>query len=174
MKTYTVNDIAELLHTNPETVRRWIREKKLKATKSSNKEGNEIAESDFEKFLKASPKYASVAGISLISAGIGGGVVSPALSAIGIGTVVVGEIINDVLKNNDNTSEIQRYDIQDFIDIFKNHLTSNTVKIKAKKEEVEKKREEIANLQADIDKLEKKNKALKSTLKILLKETKEK
>ena len=32
MKTYSVKEIADLLNTNPETVRRWIRDKKLEAT----------------------------------------------------------------------------------------------------------------------------------------------
>lgn len=27
MKTYTVKEISEMLNTNPETVRRWIRDK---------------------------------------------------------------------------------------------------------------------------------------------------
>ena len=29
MKSYNVKEIAEMLNTNPETVRRWIRDKKL-------------------------------------------------------------------------------------------------------------------------------------------------
>lgn len=32
MKSYNVKEIAEMLNTNPETVRRWIRDKKLDAT----------------------------------------------------------------------------------------------------------------------------------------------
>lgn len=37
MKTYSVKEIAEMLNTNPETVRRWIRDKKLDATIESKK-----------------------------------------------------------------------------------------------------------------------------------------
>lgn len=37
MKTYSVKEIAEMLNANPETVRRWIRDKKLNATIESKK-----------------------------------------------------------------------------------------------------------------------------------------
>ena len=37
MKTYSVKEIAEMLNANPETVRRWIRDKKLDATIESKK-----------------------------------------------------------------------------------------------------------------------------------------
>ena len=40
MKTYSVKDIADMLNTNPETVRRWIRAGKLKAHQTSRKDGN--------------------------------------------------------------------------------------------------------------------------------------
>lgn len=39
MKSYNVKEIAEMLNTNPETVRRWIRDKKLDATIVSKKGG---------------------------------------------------------------------------------------------------------------------------------------
>ena len=44
MKTYNVKEIAEMLNTNPETVRRWIRDKKLDATIVSKKGGHIIYE----------------------------------------------------------------------------------------------------------------------------------
>lgn len=46
MKSYTVKDVAEMLQVNPETVRRWIRDNKLRAEKTSNKGGNKILESE--------------------------------------------------------------------------------------------------------------------------------
>lgn len=61
MKTYTVKEIAELLGTNPETVRRWIRNGKLQAVTNSKKKGENkvILEGALNAFLKASPKYAA-------------------------------------------------------------------------------------------------------------------
>ena len=57
MKTYSVKQISEMLNTNPETVRRWIRDKKLKAIQTSRKDGNVVSDADFKRFLKATPKY---------------------------------------------------------------------------------------------------------------------
>ena len=58
METYSVKQIADILNTKPETVRRWIRSGKLKAKQSSTKDGNVITEGDLNNFLKSSPKYA--------------------------------------------------------------------------------------------------------------------
>ena len=68
MKSYTVKEVAELLQVNPETVRRWIRDKKLNAQKASNKGGNKILESELRAFLKTSPAYVT----SLSSLLVGG------------------------------------------------------------------------------------------------------
>ena len=60
--TYNVKQIAEMLNTQPETVRRWIRSGKLYAEKASRKDGHVVTECDLNKFLKSSPKYAGMAG----------------------------------------------------------------------------------------------------------------
>lgn len=57
MNTYSVKEIADMLSTNPETVRRWIRKGKLKAVQTSKKTGNVVDKSELERFLKARPKY---------------------------------------------------------------------------------------------------------------------
>ena len=86
MKTYSVKEIAELLKTNPETVRRWIRDGKLKAAQESRKGGNTVTEEELNQFLKNTPKYAAIA-ISGLFAGlpvfglplaVGGGLLSKA------------------------------------------------------------------------------------------------
>ena len=43
MASYTVKQIADMLNTNEETVRRWIRSGKLDATWVSKKSGNVIS-----------------------------------------------------------------------------------------------------------------------------------
>ena len=67
METYSVKDIADLHENNPETVRRWIRSGKLKATRgASKKEGSSISSDDLLKFLENNAKYAGiVAGAAL-------------------------------------------------------------------------------------------------------------
>ncbi|MBR1435985.1 MAG: helix-turn-helix domain-containing protein, partial [Bacteroidales bacterium] len=49
MKTFSVKQIAEMLGTNPETVRRWIRENKMSAIQTSRKNGNIVTESELER-----------------------------------------------------------------------------------------------------------------------------
>lgn len=92
MKTYTVKEVAELLHVNPETVRRWIRDEKLVAKKTSNKGGNKIFENDLLIFLAASPAYTEGAS-SLLIKGL-------AATAVALATHVTDKAIeNNRLKN---------------------------------------------------------------------------
>ena len=55
MTIYNVREIAEMLNTNPETVRRWIRSGKLEAVRESRKEGN-IVTKEMLKIATSSPK----------------------------------------------------------------------------------------------------------------------
>lgn len=59
MKFFTVQEVAEKLGTNPETVRRWVRTGKLHAMQSSRREGNMITEEMLRQFLNDNPKYAA-------------------------------------------------------------------------------------------------------------------
>lgn len=76
MKTYSVKEISDMLNTNPETVRRWIRDKKLEATIESKKGGHIVYESALHTFLKSSPKYASIASTALLSTMMVGGLIA--------------------------------------------------------------------------------------------------
>lgn len=60
MKIFNVQQISEMLNTNPETVRRWIRSGKLKAEQDSRKSGNLISEDSLKKFMLSSSKYAGL------------------------------------------------------------------------------------------------------------------
>jgi len=57
MEQYTVSKIAEMLHTNEETVRRWIRSGQLEAIRTSRKEGNIVSQQMLDKFLEGKAKY---------------------------------------------------------------------------------------------------------------------
>lgn len=86
MKTYSVKEIATMLSTNPETVRRWIRNKKLDATISSKKGGHIIYETALLDFLKSSPKYAATAKASLMGAAV--------MSSVMLGSLVAQKLID--------------------------------------------------------------------------------
>ena len=66
MAGYTVKQIAEMLGTNQETVRRWIRDNKLHAVQTSRKDGNVVAEEEFQRFIRESPKYASKLAMTIV------------------------------------------------------------------------------------------------------------
>ena len=57
MSTYNTKEISELLNVSEETVRRWIRSGKLKAEKSSKKQGNIVYEKDLFEFVSDKSKY---------------------------------------------------------------------------------------------------------------------
>lgn len=83
MTTYNVKQIAEMLNTNPETVRRWIRSGKLKAVQDSRKTGNVVTEQMLEAFIKSTPKYAgTIVGTSALG-GAYVGLVASAAALIG-------------------------------------------------------------------------------------------
>ena len=69
MANYSVKQIAEMLDTNPETVRRWIRAGRLESSQASKKEGNVVSEDALKTFLERTPKYAAAAA-SVAAAGI--------------------------------------------------------------------------------------------------------
>lgn len=104
MTKYTVRQIADMLHTNPETVRRWIRAGKLKSQQDSSKGENIIYKSDLDEFLNNTPKYASiVAGLA-----IGSSIVSPlgvVASAIASGTVLA------FIKSNIQNTQISTQEL---------------------------------------------------------------
>lgn len=116
MKTYSVKQIADLLDTNPETVRRWIRADKLKAVQVSRKNGNVIAEDELQRFLRDSPRY-----LSKFTSGI-----APLSPIIGI-TSIAGEVIARAIMayiDEKNT------DIRIMPDDFKKYLNKNICMLK--------------------------------------------
>lgn len=105
MDTYSVKEIADMLNTNPETVRRWIRSGKLEAIQESRKGGNVVTKSMLDAFLKTSPKYAGIA-TGLLASPVG---LTTATAAI-VGGILAQQLIkNDEIKNaHVNTSEIRK------------------------------------------------------------------
>ena len=118
MNTYSVKQIAEMLGTNPETVRRWIRDEKLKAVQISRKDGNIVTEAELDRFIKATPKY-----FSKLTAGIGFTAVSP---VVGFGALAGGIVASALLSYIDKKNSIDvRIRPQDF----KNYLQESVAKL---------------------------------------------
>lgn len=132
MDTYSVKEIADMLNTNPETVRRWIRSGKLEAIQESRKGGNVVTKSMLDAFLKTSPKYAGMA-TGLLASPFG---LTTATAAI-VGGILAQQLIkNDEIKNaHVNTAEIKKL------------LLSN---IQSSRENIARKKKSIKHLQAEI------------------------
>ncbi len=140
MKIYTVKEVAELLQVNPETVRRWIRDKKLGAQKSSNKGGNKILESELRTFLKAAPGYASS-----LSSLLAGGV---AASAVMLATYTTGKAFE--------ASELKKAKVDSaaIVDFIQSEIASHKALIKQKEESIQQIGREIVAEQGRIQELE--------------------
>ena len=132
---YTVNEVAEIFQTNPETVRKWIKTEKLTAYKgNSKKEGMRITEKSLEKFLSVYPKYTKTAFTSSAAALITGG------------TALAGSLIATVLLSKySDELEIQHSKIksEDLIPLLKEEIELEKETLNQKKAEFEKIKKEI-------------------------------
>ena len=135
METYSVKQIAEMLNTNPETVRRWIRDKKLKAVQVSKKEGNVITESELQRFLKAMPKYAPRYTASMMS--------SP---AFGLPAALVAFLGGTLINYYDEKKKVEQRILSEDI---QNYLRDS---IRSCEESIRKKKRSIKQLELEIEK----------------------
>lgn len=143
MKTYTVKQIAEMLNTNPETVRRWIRDKKLNAEQSSRKDGNIITEEELQRFLKATPKYALRAGASAAAMLVPG---------LGIPLAIAAWFSSNALSQEKTDPQVIPEDMKQFL---RQSIQEHEANINRKQETIQQLQAEIDQEQAEIDKLTK-------------------
>lgn len=142
METYSVKQIADMLNTKPETVRRWIRTGKLKAEQSSRKDGNVITEGDLNKFLKSSPKYAGlIAGAALSS-------IAAPIAAIPLAGSIVATYLAASKKAKD--SEKPSFSSEDVIQYLKDEIVRRDASIKQKLKTIKQIQQEIASDQQQI------------------------
>ncbi|MDD4111887.1 MAG: helix-turn-helix domain-containing protein [Herbinix sp.] len=144
MDTYSVKEIADMLNTNPETVRRWIRSGKLESIQESRKGGNVVTKKMLDAFLKTSPKYAGIA-TGLLASPVGLTTVTAAI----VGGILAQQLIkNDEIKNiHVNTAEIKK--------LLLANIQSSRENIARKKKSIKHLQEEIVAEQERIDKAEK-------------------
>ena len=110
MAGYTVKQIAEMLDTNQETVRRWIREKKLVAVQASRKDGNVVAEEEFQRFIATTPKYASRLAATVIPLSPGAGLIAL------LGAMASGAALDYMVKKKTLVTQILPEDAKVFLE----------------------------------------------------------
>lgn len=152
MKTYTVKDISNMVHANPETVRRWIRTGKLKASKSSRKDGNVVQEKDLFDFLSRTPKY-TVAATALAAANPLLGIATPFIfSFITLASEGITDALNErsqkkISESAQSLARILGNSSDDSIENIKKYLEDAIAESQKK---IDKKNTMIASLQAEI------------------------
>lgn len=137
METYSVKQIADMLNTKPETVRRWIRSGKLKAEQSSRKDGNVITEGDLNNFLKSSPKYAG-----LIAGAIG--LIAGPIAAIPLAGGIAAYLAMEKERENPSFS---KDDIKKYLE---EEIAKRDASMKQKLKTIKQMQQEIANDQQQI------------------------
>lgn len=144
MKTYSVKQIAEMLKTNPETVRRWIRDNKLNAVQLSRKTGNVITEKDLMTFMDRSPKYGAKLNISnpLKS-------VPPAMQIGALAGGLLAGIIFSFL--NEKKSTDPRILPEDFKEYLQQSIKKNQRSIRQKRALIQQTEGEIEELSSQVD-----------------------
>lgn len=145
MDSYTVKQVSQLLKTNEETVRRWIRSGKLPATIVSKKGGNTISAEALNNFVKQTPKYAPILAASLATSSL-------TMSA------VIGSIIGSLFVLADSKKNITSNDVESFlkkkISTHENLLKKKEAQIKKLQEEIEIERQELARYLYALDNLD--------------------
>lgn len=153
---YTVNEVASILQTNPETVRKWIKERKLAAIQgNSKKEGMRINESALESFLSKYPKYTTQAYITATLAILTGGISIPASIIFNAQKRARENFQNDLIGNS-------RIKSSDIIRLLEAEITQEEEAIAEKiksleslEKEIHDKNERIAHIKEMICDLEK-------------------
>lgn len=140
MDTYTVKEVAKMMNTSEETVRRWIRSGKLKANMDSRKKGSVITDAMLREFTRNTPKYAAVLANPI------GGIV--AASTLLLGTFVAKNIEKgEAIKNSTvDSEEIKK--------ILKENLVTVNANIKNKKKAIAQLEQEIVDEETKVKSLE--------------------
>lgn len=151
---YTVNEVASIFQTNPETVRKWIKEGKLSATPgNSKKEGMRINEPALESFLSENPKYTMQAYITATLAILTGGVSIPA-SIILNAQKHAKEQKNSLTNSRIKSSDIIRL-LEEEISQEEKNIADKTQLLKSLEKEINDKNERIAQIKEMICDLQK-------------------
>ena len=139
MKSYSVEEISKMLGKNPETVRRWIRSGKLKATQDSRKKGNLVTDAELSRFLRTSGKMAAVAGGLLAG--------NPLL---GLGAALIGSsaaTVYSAVANKNNADSIEQVSKEYLQEVLTGKIIECNGAIKKKKAEITVLEEEIKEQQ---------------------------
>jgi excisionase family DNA binding protein len=147
---YTVKEIAELLSVNEETVRRWIREDKLKAERGSGRQGSKVTSDALKEFLEdnkglVTSMAASTLGLSS-AAMIGTGALMAGLAVPVSGAVLAGLSWLSILKSKNKDKKEIRVELMEKELELENLAMQLKTEIAAKQNELEMIENQISKL----------------------------
>ncbi len=140
MKTYSVKEVANMLGTSEETVRRWIRAGKLSAKINSRKEGCVITDTMLKAFVRSSPKYST----SLLT---------PVGGLIAASTFILGSIIEKAVNKSAAIKE-SSIDETEVKRLLRSDLEKTKENIKSKKNTIDQLEKEIQEEEQKIRSIE--------------------
>ena len=155
MKNFTVKEVSEILSTNPETVRRWIRDGRLDAIRISRKDGNVISESALSEFLRKTPKYATTAATSLASSFTSADLGAIAGLSVFATTAIIGMILADKKPTEDiriSPSSFEKYIMASIRD-HENTLTEKKSKLASLQQEIANEQKQIDELRTSLERI---------------------
>lgn len=140
MDTYTVKEVAKMMNTSEETVRRWIRSGKLKANMDSRKKGSVITDAMLREFTRNTPKYAAA-------------LANPIGRIVAASTLLLGTF---VAKNIEKGEAIKNstVDSEEIKKILKENLVTVNANIKNKKKAIAQLEQEIVDEETKVKSLE--------------------
>lgn len=140
MDTYTVKEVAKMMNTSEETVRRWIRSGKLKANMDSRKKGSVITDAMLREFTRNTPKYAAA-------------LANPIGEIVAASTLLLGTF---VAKNIEKGEAIKNstVDSEEIKKILKENLVTVNANIKNKKKAIAQLEQEIVDEETKVKSLE--------------------
>lgn len=152
MKNFTVKEISDMLNTNPETVRRWIRDGRLDAIQNSRKDGNVVCEQALAEFLRKTPKYASSATAALAESLAASGIGALAGLSILATTAIIGKVLSEKTQTDEimiSPDSMQKY-VGATIKDHEKQLAEKKKELLALEYEIENEEKQIEELKASL------------------------
>ena len=113
---YTVKDVAEMLQIGEETVRRWIRNGKLKAERGTGRQGSKIEECTLRTFIEGNRNLLTVKASNILGIGLTN-IMNGLVSGIDVAENTISllsksKIMNIIKRNNSEKQMFEELQIQ--------------------------------------------------------------
>ncbi len=159
MVYFTVKETAELLQVHEETVRKWIRDKKIEAEQGSGRQGSKISSEALKKHL--SENRGLINTIVATTLGIGAAGIAPAVGSlvavplIGVAAAPIAVILSwrSILKNKNNDKAKMKIELLEKEDELNTYINQLKDDIATRKQELEIRMNQLERIEKDLTRL---------------------